>query len=66
MINEKKMTSHELAERYYDEYGALAIEKVQKEIQKMNNQFDAMGYTSEELAYHKVLKQALTILQDYE
>lgn len=66
MINETKMTPQELAERYYDEYGALAIEKVQKEIQKMNNQFDAMGYTSEELAHHKSLKQALIILKDYE
>jgi hypothetical protein len=66
MINNKKMTPQELAETYYDQYGSLAYEKIQHQIQKMNAQFDMMGYTSEELAEHKALKQALLILQDYE
>lgn len=60
------MSPQELAERYYDEYGELAYEKVQAQIQKMNAQFDMIGYTSDELAEHKALKQALKILQDYE
>jgi hypothetical protein len=61
-----KMNPQEISETYYDEYGSLAYEKLQKEVQKMNNQFNMMGYTSEELAEHKLLKEALKILKDYE
>lgn len=59
-------TAKDIAEHYYDNYGEMAYEILQKEVQKLSNQFDMLGYTSEELAYHKKLKQALIILKDYE
>ena len=60
------MTPQEKAEEYMENYGAEAFIKLQTKIQKMNAQFDMMGYTSEELAEHKILKEALKIIEDYE
>lgn len=60
------MSPQEIAEDYIDAYGADASIRLKEKIQRMNAQFDMMGYTSEELAEHKLLKQALQYIQDHE
>jgi len=60
------MSENELLEHYQDYYGTNAVEEVEKEITKLNQQFEAMGYTSEELKHYKKLKNVLENLKDLE
>lgn len=60
------MSENEILEHFQDTYGEDAIHEVQKEITKLNQQFDAMGYTGEELKYFKKLKNVYQQLKDLE
>lgn len=55
-----------MLEHYQDIYGSEALEQVQKEVNNLNQQFEAMGYTSEELKHYKKLKNVLEQLKDLE
>jgi hypothetical protein len=60
------MEAQKLADYYLENYGEDALEQLQKDVNKMNQQFDAMGYTPQELRQFKDMKEAIKILQDYE
>jgi hypothetical protein len=60
------MESQSLADYYLENYGEIALDQLQKDVNKMNQQFDAMGYTPQELRRFKDMKEAIKILQDYE
>jgi hypothetical protein len=60
------MEAQRLADYYLENYGEDALEQLQKDVNKMNQQFDAMGYTPQELRQFKDMKEAIKILQDYE
>jgi len=59
------MEAQKLADFYLENYGDDAIPQLQKEVNKMNQQFHAMGYTPQELKQFKNMKEAIKILQDY-
>lgn len=60
------MEAQRLSDYYLENYGEDALEQLQKDVNKMNQQFDAMGYTPQELRQFKDMKEAIKILQDYE
>ena len=60
------MSENELLEHYQDIFGSDAVAEVEKEVNKLNQQFEAMGYTSEELKHYKKLKNVLEYLKDLE
>jgi len=60
------MSENEILEHYQDLYGDDALYEVEKEINKLNQQFDAMGYTGDELKHFKKLKSLQQILKDLE
>ena len=60
------MEAQKLADYYLENYGEDALDQLQKDVNKMNQQFDAMGYTPQELRQFKDMKEAIKILQDYE
>jgi hypothetical protein len=60
------MEAQRLADYYLENYGEDALDQLQKDVNKMNQQFDAMGYTPQELRQFKDMKEAIKILQDYE
>lgn len=61
----KKMEAQRLADYYLENYEENALEQLQKDVNKMNQKFDAMGYTPEELREFKNMKEAIKILEDY-
>jgi hypothetical protein len=60
------MSENELIEHYQEVFGSDAVAEVEKEVNKLNHQFEAMGYTSEELKHYKKLKNVLEYLKDLE
>lgn len=60
------MSENELLEHYQEVFGSDAVAEVEKEVNKLNQQFEAMGYTSEELKHYKKLKNVLEYLKDLE
>ena len=58
------MSENEILEHYQDLYGEDALKEVEKEITKLNQQFEAMGYTGDELKHFKKLKTVQQILED--
>ena len=58
------MSENEILEHYQDLYGEDALQEVEKEITKLNQQFEAMGYTGDELKHFKKLKTVQQILED--
>jgi hypothetical protein len=59
------MEAQRLADYYLENYEENALEQLQKDVNKMNQKFDAMGYTPEELREFKNMKEAIKILEDY-
>jgi hypothetical protein len=60
------MSENEMLEHYQEVFGIDALDEVQREVNKLNQQFEAMGYTSEELKNYKKLKNVLEQLKDLE
>ena len=60
------MTAQKMADFYLEQYEERAVEFLEKEIVKLNAQFDMVGYTPDELRKHKTMKEALKILKEYE